>query len=114
MRWVRSAALWCAAEAGSIFIFNARVAPLARPPPRQDEYEIAKDLKLSAAQVFAALTPLMTQDRIERIDEVGAAWQAQGAGCRQCRHAGASAVAEPSHQPAAGPRRTGLCSAALY
>ncbi|PSC73042.1 RNA methylase CR004 [Micractinium conductrix] len=38
--------------------------------PFKDEYEIAKDLKLSAAQVFAALTPLMTQDRIERIDEV--------------------------------------------
>ncbi|EFN57254.1 hypothetical protein CHLNCDRAFT_21737 [Chlorella variabilis] len=39
----------------------------------QDEFEVAKGLTISGQQVVDTLTPLMTQDRIQRIERVCAA-----------------------------------------
>lgn len=41
----------------------------------QDEFEISKGLVLSGQQVVDTLAPLMTPERMQRIDEVGAGWR---------------------------------------
>ena len=81
----------------------------------QDEFEVARGLVLNREQVVEALGPLMTADRIARIEQARAgkglpARWADPLPARACSWGACLAVVRPCTPPRSGTRRIAACS----